>query len=152
MAEPAMAIGLLAVILFLTLLFLLLHLFFHLLRRRTHPPYELETPPISPAKLSPFHVNGVLRAPKSFLLSSPVLDAMLQPPAPSANATECFVCISNPVFDSASGRSEAVMEENGDRSPELKLMKKLPLSNSVSATETNRASFLSEELCSSPSW
>ncbi|KAH0459664.1 hypothetical protein IEQ34_012478 [Dendrobium chrysotoxum] len=94
---------------------------------------------------------------------------MLHPSSPSADAAETFVCISNPVFDLASGRSKAVVEEYGDRSPELKLMKKLPfkamlapkgcmvdtrpsLATSVSATETNKASFSSEKLCSSPSW
>lgn len=172
MPEPAIAIGVLAVTLALALLLLLLiHLSFSLLSRRTQPPYPLETPSLtpaklSPAKLSPLYAHGVLRAPKRFLLSSPKLDAMLQPPSPSANATESFVCISNPVFDLASGGSKTMVEEDGDRSPELKLMKMLPLKgmpaprgcivdgrrSSVSATETNRASFSTEDLCSSPSW
>ncbi|KAL0916548.1 hypothetical protein M5K25_014069 [Dendrobium thyrsiflorum] len=174
MAKPTIAIGVLVVTVALSFLLLLLHLSFSLLRRRTHPPCPLETPSLSPAnfspaKLSPFYAHGVLRAPKRFLLSSPKLDAMLHPSSPSAAAAESFVCISNPVFDLASGRSKAVVEEYGNRSPELKLMKKLPLkamlapkgclvdtrpslATSVSATETNKASFSSEKLCSSPSW
>ncbi|KAI0504503.1 hypothetical protein KFK09_015455 [Dendrobium nobile] len=177
MTKPTIAIGVLAITLALSLLLLLLlllHLSFSLLRRRTHPPCPPETPSLSPAnfspaKLSPFYAHGVLRAPKRFLLSSPKLDAMLHPSSPpSADAAESFVCISNPVFDLASGRSKAVVEYYGDRSPELKLMKKLPLkavlpapmggkvdtrpslATVVSAMEKNIASFSSEKLCSSP--
>ncbi|KAK8967911.1 hypothetical protein KSP40_PGU005438 [Platanthera guangdongensis] len=175
MARPAMSAGALALALSLALilaLLLLLDLLRSLLRHRAHPPASLEaehaTPPspsnLSPANLSPFYAHGVLRAPTKFLLSSPKLEALLPPASPDAAGG--FVCISNPVYDEVTGK-ETVEAEDGHRSPELTVMRKLPSktvpagfvvagrrfqAKSASATKTNGTSFSSELLCSSPSF
>jgi hypothetical protein len=151
------------------------------------PPLNTSSlqPQISkPSTLPSFYAHGVLQAPTSFLLTVPKLEAAAAQPmntisspvsACSLSSVERFVCISNPVYDGVRvheeengastpfetpGTSPSHFGEEGEWSPPLGFMKKLPpvrpwLHGSVSATDTNRASsysFSSSTLCFSPSW
>lgn len=141
----------------------------------------------APPLAFPFYGHGVLKAPTKYLLSLPNLEAAAAKqasPSPAQNQShgDEFVSISNPIYDgtetdandggtpfatpkaSPSCFEAEDMEE--ERSPPLKLMKKLPavLPKSCSLfeerrslaalTETNRPSSSpsSTSLCCSPSW
>ncbi|KAF3339059.1 hypothetical protein FCM35_KLT16530 [Carex littledalei] len=137
-----------------------------------------------PTTLPSFYAHGVLQAPTSFLLTVPKLEAAAAPPIKptssspvsvcSLSGSERFVCISNPVYDGVQvevhhdsstpfetpGTSPSQFGEEGEWSPPLGFMKKLPPvrqwhHGSVYANDTNQASscsFSSNTHCFSPSW